>query len=212
MWLVLAWALWLGLLAADRARLLRSLRRRLRAARVALAARARLAAVRARRRWRALAAAVVVGEAVAATARPTPTSTSTGRSDALAAGIERLIPPRRRRIDYRFGALDLGTQPMEPAIRFFLVRHGDRVLAHGSFPRLGSYYELYTAPCSGWCYLTDGSHRARAHDARLPRAFRSPWGRELISAWVQRVPPRRARPHAKPALPAVRSSGARDRH
>ena len=78
---------------------------------------------------------------------------------------------------------------MEPAIRFLLVRHGDRVMAPGSFPRLGSYYELRGHPYQWVVYLTDGT-RPAPHMRLVSRvAFRGPWGREVLSAWVRRVAP-----------------------
>ena len=76
---------------------------------------------------------------------------------------------------------------MEPALRFLLVRHGDRVMAPGSFPRLGSYYELRGHPYQWVVYLTDGT-RAAPHMRLVSRvAFRSPWGQEVLSAWVRRA-------------------------
>jgi hypothetical protein len=105
---------------------------------------------------------------------------------AIAAGIERVVPPGQT-LNYRFGNLDLGTQPMEPAIRFFLVRHGDRVLAVGSFPRLGSYYELYHRHVQWTVYLTDGN-KPRRHMTLAARVhFTDGWGHETLSAWVRRV-------------------------
>ncbi len=80
---------------------------------------------------------------------------------AMAAALERVLPAREG-VDYSFGALDLGTQPMEPAIRFLLVRHGDRVMAPGSFPRLGTYYELRRAS------RTSGSSTSATEPAPRP--------------------------------------------
>ena len=109
----------------------------------------------------------------------------------IAAGIERLIPPGQT-INYQLGPLDIGTQPMEPAIRFLLVRHGDRVLANGSFPRLGSYYELYNRPVQWIVYLRDGT-RPQPHMTLAARVrFTDPWGREVFSAWVRKAQPGRA--------------------
>ena len=107
---------------------------------------------------------------------------------AVAAGIERLIPAAQT-INFRFGHLGLGTQPMEPAIRFFLVRHGDRVLANGSFPRLGSYYELYHRPVQWTVYLADGSAPRRHMTLAARVHFVDAWGRETLSAWVRPVSP-----------------------
>jgi hypothetical protein len=45
---------------------------------------------------------------------------------------------------------------MEASIRFLLVRRGDRPLADGSFPRLGSYYVEGSRRVQWALYLTDG--------------------------------------------------------
>ena len=152
--------------------------------------------------WRGVAAAAPLALAglvgLASWASPWPpksspirTSTSTARSrpwQRPSSGC-----PAGESIDYRFGALDLGTQPMEPGLRFLLVRHRDRVLAPGSFPRLGSYYVLAGHPYQWVVYITDGARR-QPHMRLVSRvSFRSPWGREVLSAWVRRVqPPRRS--------------------
>jgi hypothetical protein len=82
---------------------------------------------------------------------------------------------------------------MEPAIRFFMVRHGDRVLAPGSFPRLGSYYELYDRPVQ-WIVELREDTRPQPRMTLVARVrFTSPWAKELLSAWVQRVPAPAAR-------------------
>lgn len=214
-WLVLAWALWLGLAAISRTAL-RALRRRrergqrqgrrqgqgrgqgdeghtlerptwvgrMRPAMIGVGSIASLGAV------------VAVGGAVARTAKPDSHVYEYRPIRASAAGIERAIPPDQT-VEYRFGPLDLGTQPMEPAIRFMLVRHGDRVLARGSYPRLGSYYELYNRPVQWIVYLRDGTRPPRPHMRLAARVrFTGPWGRETLSAWVSRArrpPVRRAR-------------------
>jgi hypothetical protein len=105
----------------------------------------------------------------------------------MAAGLERLIP-RGQTVAYRFGPLDVGTQPMEPAIRFLLVRHADRVLAPGSFPRLGSYYELYNRPVQWIVDFRDGARAQPGMTLAARVRFTSPWARELASAWVMRAP------------------------
>jgi hypothetical protein len=96
---------------------------------------------------------------------------------------------------------------MEPAIRFLLVRHGDRVLAEGSFPRLGSYYELHNRPVQWTVYLRDGN-RPQPHMTLAARArFTDPWGKEVFSAWVRRARPRPAKAAGAPRA-RVRSLGA----
>ena len=84
--------------------------------------------------WRASAATVGAGGAVAATAHRDSHAYEYHPTRVLAAAIERVVPSGTT-IDYHtLGTLPLGTQPIEPALRFFLVRHGDRVLARGLLP------------------------------------------------------------------------------
>jgi len=206
-WLILAWALWLGL-SGLALMVVRALRRRAGVRGVALPRWIRPLAVTLAS-LASLAGAVGVGNAVAATAKPDSHSYDYRPIATTAAAIERLIPARQT-IEYKNGGLDTATQPMEPAIRFFLVRHNDRVLAKGSYLRLGNYYELYRSRPVQWrVLLIDGSH-PQAHMTLASRVrYTSPWGREVMSAWVQRVPPPRARPDARRAPAAVRSSRAR---
>jgi hypothetical protein len=181
-WLVLAWSIWLVLVwlarrpagrlaAALGSRAWLPAKRRLAVALVLLAGSAGVA---------------LVGEAVARTAKPDSHVYEYRPIATLGRALERLVPTGRT-IDYRLGPLDLGTQPMEPPLRFLLVRHGDRVLADGSFPRLGSYYELDHRPYQWIVYLRDGT-RAVAHMTLAARVrFRDPWGTDVLSAWVERV-------------------------
>jgi hypothetical protein len=133
----------------------------------------------------ALAGLVAVGAAVAETAKPDSHVYEYRSIRRLVAGIERHVPGGRT-IGYRFGPLDTGTQPMEPAIRFLLVRHRDRVLANGSFPRLGSYYELYNRPVQWIVDLSDGARPEPGMTLAARVRFTSPWANELVSAWVMR--------------------------
>jgi hypothetical protein len=199
-WLVLAWAMWLGAAAATRRAVSRwrprsartsagqsgPPRRGSRALSPALPAGARPVAV-AVASLAGLVGVAAVGSAVAATEKPDTHVYDYAGIKATAAAIERAVPPGQR-VSYRFGPLDTATQPMEPAIRFLLVRHGDRVFAKGSFDRLGTYYEPDGRPVRWVVDLADGTRR------RLPRMtlvsrirFRSPWGAETVSAWVRRL-------------------------
>ncbi len=158
--LVLFWALWLGAGSLIRLLLSRSsLGERLRGVwgggRRTLAATVPLALA-------GLAGLALVGSAVAAEERPDSHVYEYRPAAAMATALERVLPAGAG-VDYRFGALDLGTQPMEPAIRFLLVRHGDRVMAPGSFPRLGTYYELRGHPYRWVVYLSDGTRAAGPH-------------------------------------------------
>jgi hypothetical protein len=185
-WLVLAWALWIGLAALARpAR--RALRRRLRALGAAQRSRRRLLGA-ALGSLACLGGTVAVGEAVAATERPDSHHLQYQPVRTIAAGLERLLP-KGAAVDYTTRDLDLGTQPMEPAIRFLLVRHDDRVLANGSFPRLGSYYELYHRHYGWRVLLAQGSRRQRHMTLAARVRFTDGWGHEVLSAWVAQVAP-----------------------
>jgi hypothetical protein len=188
-WLIIAWALWLGLIGVARSAF-RALRRR--RGRSALAERPGWhvwapPAATALGSLALLGGVVAVGDVVAHTDRPASDSHSYEYRSirTIASAIERAIPPGRT-IAFHFGALDTGTQPMEPAIRFFLVRHGDRPLADGSLPRLGPYYEQDHRPVQAILSLT-GDARPRRHMKLVGRVrFESPWGREVLSAWLSR--------------------------
>jgi hypothetical protein len=188
-WLVLAWALWLAFAGGARAiagRLQLGARLRVSERLHGHASAARLDASAVA----ALAAALgvaAVGSAVADTAKPDSHIYEYRPVAAMAQGIERFVP-RAQSIDYRLGPLDVGTQPMEPALRFLLVRHGDRVLAQGSYPRLGSYYELDHHPYQWIVYLRDGKRREPHMTLAARVRFRDPWGTDILSAWVARAP------------------------
>jgi hypothetical protein len=199
-WLVLAWALLLGLVGLSRPAL-RSLRRRLRAGGLRLPSRTRLVATVVASLV-SLAGVVAMGSAVAATAKRDSHAYEYRPVRAAAARVERLIAPGQT-IRIYTGGLDLGTQPMEAPIRFFLVRHGDRVLANGSLPRLGSYYELYNRPVQWTVYLVDGTRPQRHRTLAARVRFTSPWRNEILSVWVRHVAPRRL---TAPSTPPTRAA------
>jgi hypothetical protein len=203
-WLILAWGVWLGLVGLSRA-VLRTLRPRLPARRRALQPRTRLVAL-VLASLAALAGLVAVGSAVAETGKPDSHVYEYRSIHQLAAGIERHVPSGQT-IGYRFGPLDVGTQPMEPAIRFLLVRHRDRVLAPGSFPRLGSYYELYNRPVQWIVDLREGARPQVGMTLVARVRFTSPWARELVSAWVRRAPPPPA-PARAPTARRLQATGS----
>ena len=188
-WLIVAWALWLGVVALARPQL-RALRARIAerasslpvstprvgTAAVALASLASLGGV------------VAIGFAVAATEKPDSHQYEYRSISRTVAGIVRVIP-RNQTVAYHFGPLDPGTQPMEPGIRFLLVRRDDRVLANGSYPRLGSYYEQGNRAVQWILYLTDRTS-PQPHMRLVSRVrFDGPWGAEVLSAWARRVQP-----------------------
>ena len=149
-WLMLAWALWLGLGAAThpwRRAASRASRRRPAASSSAVAAAAASLAC--------LGGTVAVGGGGRRDRTPDSHQLQYQPTRTLAAGIERVIPPGDDRLRDTRG-LDLGTQPIEPSIRFLLVRHGDRPLANGSFNRMGAYYELDNRPVQWRLRLVQG--------------------------------------------------------
>jgi hypothetical protein len=80
------------------------------------------------------------------------------------------------------------TTSVSPQGAFFMaVRYGDRVLAEGSFPRLGSYYELYNRPVQWTVRLLDGVRPQRYMTLAARVRFSDPWGTEVLSAWVMRT-------------------------
>ena len=204
LWLILAWALWLGLLAASRPAL-RSLLQRLDTRTPTLRSRLRLVAT-ILASTASLAGLVAVGSAVAATGRRDSHAYEYRSLRKAAAQVERLIPSGQT-LRIHTGGLDIGTQPMEPAMRFFLVRHGDRVLSNGALPRLGPYYELYHRPVQWTVYLVNGTHPQRNRTLAARVHFTSPWGKEILSVWVRKVTGRQAKAapaprHRRPGQPA----------
>jgi hypothetical protein len=129
-----------------------------------------------------------VGQAVANTERPDSHVREYAPTTAIGRALVAAIPSGQS-IDYELGSLDLATQPIEPPIRFWLVKHGDRPLADGSLPRLGPYYQLYHRRYTWIVYLGDGTRPQR--DMRLVARvhFHDQWGAETLSAWVGRPRP-----------------------
>jgi hypothetical protein len=194
-WLVVAWSIWCMLAWLARLawpRLLAAARRSEPALPRGVAVSATIAVVLA-----GVLGTAGVGRAVANAERPdshvreyAPTTTI-GR--ALVAAL-----PSRRSIDYELGPLDLATQPIEPAIRFWLVKHGDRPLANGSLPRLGPYYQLYHRHYTWIVYLGNGTARHRRLRLVARVHFHDQWGPETLSAWVGRARQPQSQPAARP--------------
>ena len=189
-WLVLAWALWLSL----RWLALRSetLRRRAPALFADVPAGA----------WKAacvlaslgcLAGVAATGTAVAATEKRDSHVNQYHPIATLVAALDRVVPSGRS-VRFELGANDVSTQPIEPGVRFGLVRHGDLVLSHGAHQRLGYYYELQKKPYSWFVYIANGK-RQRKHMLRVVTVhFHDAWGRHTFSAWVAKVVPGRRLP------------------
>jgi hypothetical protein len=184
-WLILGWALWLSLpTIARRVRRLAGRRPHVpwRPGVLGRSVRAALAASLA-----ALGGLVAVGTAVAARGIPDSHIREYRPTTRLAAQVERVVP-QHVTIDFEHSGLDVATLPIEPALRFFLTRHGDRVLARGSFPREGSYYELYNRHYEWTVLIVDGI-RPRRHMRLAARVrFTSIRGTEVVSVWVRHAP------------------------
>ena len=97
--------------------------------------------------------------------------------------------PADATVRFALGPQSISTQPMEPAIRFGLVRHGDLPLSFGSLERLGSHYELTDQPYRWFVLVADGVAR-RPHMARVVTvSFNDGFGHSVYSAWVARAGP-----------------------
>jgi hypothetical protein len=204
-WLVLAWAGWLGVwwLLHALARLRAS--RRAGERRASRDPAARLPAyapalVRVVAGILGVLATAAVGSAVAKTEKPDEHAPLYRPAAALAAHLDRAVAPGRT-VEL-LGSLNIATMPIKPALRYFLVRHGVRPLAPGSFLRLGSWYELYGRPYQSVVYVENGI-RAPATGLRLLDRvhFTTGWGPEIVSLWIYphgRAPRvRRARQQAR---------------
>jgi hypothetical protein len=198
-WLTLAWAAWLSLpgLASRLAGAGRERRGDETAAVSARLAGATPAAITARTGVSASFAATLLafgaiaaaGGAVAAQGQPDEHVALYEPIRALDARLRTLIPAHSDIL--LEGRLDGATMPAKPAVRYFLVSRGDRVLAPGSFLRLGSWYELYRRPYREAVYLSDVP-RAPANGARLITDVRLQEGarRNTLYAWISREPGR----------------------
>jgi len=184
-WLVLAWALWLG----GRALVAASAAARARAKSVLTrspAATLRVACVLAS--LAALGGVVATGGAVAATERPDSHVNQYHPIATIVASLDRVVPSGHT-IRFQLGASDISTQPIEPGVRFGLVRHGDLVLSNGAHQRLGDHYELLNRPY-GWLVFIANGQRLRKHMLRVVTVhFHDAWGAHTFSAWVARVGP-----------------------
>ena len=115
----------------------------------------------------------------------------------IAARLDQIVPANRtvEALARTKRPLD---QPIEPAIRYYLVRHGDLVLANGSHQRLGYHYELGHKPY-GWLVVIANGSAHRKHMLRVITVhFTDGWGNHAFSAWVARVGPGEPRGGAAP--------------
>lgn len=181
-WLVIAWALVLVLAPVGaRSAPLRALAVRLDmdrpGRRPALAAIGSLAGV---------AGVAAIGAAVAATEHRDSHAHQYGPIAAIVTRLDAAVPAGTT-VRFTLGAQNGSTQPMEPAIRYGLVRHGDLPLSTGALARLGRHYELLDKSYRWYVLIGDGTGPL-AHMARVVTvSFTDGFGRSVFSAWVARV-------------------------
>jgi hypothetical protein len=200
-WLALAWALWLALAWVTRTLYTARGRRRAAAGSAPTsiagapppATGARIAGRS--RRFGAIASIALsllaaggvaaVGGAVAAQAGPDEHAVTFPAIRTIDARLRKLVPPHGSVL--LEGALDGATMPIKPAVRYFLVTRDIRVLAPGSYLRLGTWYELYKRPYREAIYLSDVP---RPPVKRVPLAFdvsfREGSVRNTVYVWISR--------------------------
>jgi hypothetical protein len=131
----------------------------------------------------ALGAVLAVGGAVASIERPDEHRSAYRPTAALAARLNRVIPAGST-VELQ-GRLDVATLPLKPSLRYFLVRHGVRVLGRGSYLRLGAWYELYDRPFDLIVWVDDGTRSPTPHARLIARVrFRDGFGAQVVSLWV----------------------------
>jgi hypothetical protein len=148
----------------------------------------------------AVAATAGVGAAVAATEQPDEHQPLYRPTSRLAAKLVHAIP-RGSTIEM-LGTLGIATMPIKPSLRYFLVRHGVRPLAPGSFLRLGDWYELHNRPYSYVVYVREGVHRPVSGLRLLDRVhITDGFGRQTVSLWygTRAATQAAAQPPARPA-------------
>jgi hypothetical protein len=100
------------------------------------------------------------------------------------AALDRRIPAAQTvRLE---GTLDVSALPIKPALRYFLVRRADRVLATGAYRRLGSWYELDHRPYDYSIYVADRSRPPVRGAAVVSRAeYTDGWGHHVVTVWMR---------------------------
>jgi hypothetical protein len=130
-------------------------------------------------------ATAAVGAAVAAKGRPDEHRPTYRPTAALASRLESVVPSGRT-VEL-VGNLNVATMPIKPGLRYFLVRHGVRPLARGSNLRLGDWYELHRRPYEDIIFVDDGTRRPVRGARLVDRArFTDRWGPQVVSLWISR--------------------------
>jgi hypothetical protein len=136
-----------------------------------------------------LGAVVVVGATVAARGQPDEHAATYGAIRTIDARLRSLVPAHG---DVLFeGTLNGATMMVKPAVRYFLVARGLRVLAPGSFLRLGTWYELYRRPYREAIYLSDVPRPPVKRVAlAFAVSFREGKTRSTVYVWISHTPGR----------------------
>jgi hypothetical protein len=144
-----------------------------------------------------------IAGAVAAAEKPDERVAVYRPTASLVASLDRAIPSGRT--VNLLANLDYSTTVIKPAIRYFLARHGVRALSSGSRVRIGDWYELDGRPYQYVVYLDNGLSRP-AQAARLVDSVRvlDSKGTHVVSAWVSPRPASARSPAARAARPRGR--------
>jgi hypothetical protein len=179
MWayLVIAWAAWLAIRA--RYRPVRAEATPATGRRLALILAASLIC---------LGGVVATGSAVASSEQPDSHFRQYGPIARIVAALDRSVPSGVT-LRFSLGGQNISTQPMEPAIRYGLVRHGDLPLSRGALQRLGPHYELLRRRYSWFVYIADGAARRRGMVRVITVRFKTGFGSNVFSAYVAKVGP-----------------------
>ena len=87
------------------------------------------------------------------------------------------------------GGLDGPTLPIKPALRYDLARRDVRVLAKGSYQRLGYWYELFKRPYNMTLYVANSSRPPAKGVSLLSHvAFKDAFGPHKVYVWLSRHP------------------------
>ncbi len=134
-------------------------------------------------------AAATVGNAVAAQATSDEHATLYQPIQAIDARLARLVP-RGGNVVLE-GLLDGPTEPIKPSLRYFLTARGTRVMAPGSFLRLGTWYELYKRPYREAIYLSDVPRSPVKHaPLAFDVSFREGATVNTVYVWISHRPGR----------------------
>jgi hypothetical protein len=130
-----------------------------------------------------------VGGAVGARAEPDEHAITFAAIRTIDARLRKLVPAGGNVL--LEGALDGATMPIKPAVRYFLVTRNTRVLAPGSYLRLGTWYELYKRPYREAIYLSDVPRAPVRHVLlAFDVSFREGSVRNTVYVWISREPGR----------------------